>query len=138
MRYYSKIDDTVLLFSVIKMQDITEQRLDLSPVENSLQASAKILKKDIEFRAHKHLPLDRHTTRTEEAWVFLKGSVMATFYDIDDTVYDQIVLEAGDCAVVYNAGHSFTVLEDNTTLYEFKNGPYYGVEKDKVFLSEVK
>ena len=129
MRYYSKIDDTVLLFSVIKMQDITEQRIDLSPVENSLQASAKILKKDIEFRAHKHLPLDRHTTRTEEAWVFLKGSVMATFYDIDDTVYDQIVLEAG---------HSFTVLEDNTTLYEFKNGPYYGVEKDKVFLSEVK
>ena len=43
---------------------------------------------------------------------------------------------AGDCVVVFKAGHEFTVLEDNTIIYEFKNGPYYGVEADKTFIKE--
>ena len=43
-------------------------------------------------------------------------------------------MSSGDCIVSMSAGHSFEVLEDDTLLYEFKNGPYYGTEKDKEFI----
>ena len=45
-------------------------------------------------------------------------------------------LKKGDMAIVYKAGHSFNVLEDNTVLYEFKNGPYYGKLKDKTMINK--
>ena len=45
-------------------------------------------------------------------------------------------LGAGDCVVVFKAGHGFEVLEDNTILYEFKNGPYFGVEIDKTYIGD--
>ena len=74
--------------------------------------------------------------RTQEAWIVLKGNVLATFWDIDDKVILETTLKSGDCAVVFRAGHSFEVLEKDTMLYEIKTGPYYGVEKDKTFISQ--
>ena len=44
------------------------------------------------------------------------------------------ILNEGDCAVVFHAGHGFSVLEEGTILYEVKNGPYYGQLKDKSFI----
>ena len=38
--------------------------------------------------------------------------------------------------MVFSAGHGFEVIEDNTILYEVKNGPYYGQIKDKTFIDE--
>ena len=56
------------------------------------------------------------------------------FYDLDNSLALEVVLGAGDCAVVYNAGHGFEVLEEDTILYEFKTGPYYGAEADKTHI----
>ena len=55
---------------------------------------------------------------------------------IDDKIILRTEMSAGDCVVVFKAGHSFEVLEDNTIIYEFKNGPYYGVKADKTFIIE--
>ena len=66
----------------------------------------------------------------------LSGKVRATFYDLDDSLILSTELSAGDCAIVFKAGHGFEVLEDDTTIYEFKTGPYFGVEADKTFIKE--
>ena len=133
-RFYSKVDPDILLFTLNKSEDITYDRTDLSPEDQYLQVATKTLSKDTTFRPHRHLKLTRQIDKTQEAWVFLSGKVRASFYDIDDTLFLETELSAGDCAVAYNAGHSFIVLEDKTTLYEFKNGPYLGIEKDKKFI----
>ena len=133
-RFYSKVDPDILLFTLNKSEDITYDRADLSPEDQYLQVATKKLSKDTTFRPHRHLKLTRQIDKTQEAWVFLSGKVRASFYDIDDTLFLETELSAGDCAVAYNAGHSFIVLEDKTTLYEFKNGPYLGIEKDKKFI----
>ena len=133
-RYYSKVSPDVLLFTINHKENISHDRSDLSPDTEYLQVATKKLNKGTTFKPHKHRTFLREIDKTHEAWVFLQGRVLAKFYDLDDTLYEEIILGPGDCAVAYNAGHSFVVLEEDTILYEFKNGPYYGVEKDKEYL----
>jgi len=131
---YSNTDPRLLLLSYIEKNSVTNERVDMSPTNMCLQASAKKLKLGDFFKPHKHKKIERNTIGTNEAWVFISGKVKATFYDIDDRVILEKIFSEGDCVVVYNAGHSFEVIEENTVLYEFKNGPYYGQEADKEFI----
>jgi len=135
-KIYSKVDPTILLLAIIRKNEVTENREDVSPESEALQVACKKLKAGTKFKPHKHNILERQTIRTQESWVFLRGKVKASFYDIDDEVILVTELGEGDCVVVFRAGHSFEVLEDNTLLYEFKNGPYFGVTRDKIFLDE--
>lgn len=133
-KIYSKVNKDILLLTLIRKDNITNDRIDLSPEEETLQVAVKSLKKGTSFKPHKHNKIHRVTDVTQESWVFLSGRVKAQFYDIDDKIILETEMSAGDCVVVFKAGHSFKVLEDNTIIYEFKNGPYYGVEADKTFI----
>ena len=133
-RIYSKVKEGCLLLTINRKEDISDKRTDLSPVEEYLQCATKILTKGMNFKPHRHDKLVRETDRTQEAWVFLSGKVRAKFYDLDDSLILDTELGAGDCAIVFKAGHGFEVLEDDTVLYEFKTGPYFGVEADKTFI----
>jgi hypothetical protein len=133
-KYYSKLKDSTILYAINRESEIKEDRQDLSPETEYLQVSCKKLRISDSFRPHKHLPLERKTLTTHESWVIIKGSIRAQLFDLDDTLYSEEILSSGDCLVCFAAGHSFDVLEDETLLYEFKNGPYYGVKKDKQFI----
>jgi len=135
-RVYSKVDGCLLLV-INRRKDIGEDRLDLSPSEEYLQCATKVLKQGSKFKPHRHNKLNRTTDLTQEAWVVLDGKIRAKFYDLDDSLAMDTQLTNGDCAIVFKAGHGFEVLEDDTILYEFKTGPYYGVEQDKTFIGEV-
>ena len=135
---HSRIDPSVLLFVINRRENISENRQDLSPGEEYLQCATKQLTKGTTFAPHRHNELIRETNITQEAWVFLQGKVAARFWDIDDTLIYETELGDGDAAIVFRGGHSFEVLEDETILYEFKTGPYYGVEKDKSYIEEAK
>lgn len=130
---YSKIEPTVLLLSINRNEEICDNRTDVCPEDKFLQISTKILKKDTKFKPHKHNILNRSIDNTHECWIVMSGCIKATFYDLNNEQIHETLLKSGDCAVVYNAGHSFEVVEDNTKLYEVKNGPYYGQAKDKTF-----
>jgi len=130
MIYYSKIDNSPL-FSILRLSEVTEQRKDISPETECLQVAAKKVSKGMKWPRHKHLPIERNTNKTQESWIIFSGAIRADLYDIDDSLSMTTELFAGDMVVVYNAGHALEVLEDNTVLYEFKNGPYYGRLKDK-------
>lgn len=133
-RLYSKVKKNCLLLTILRSSDLVENRIDMSPEEEYLQVSGKKLTEGTSFRPHRHNKLTREIDRTNEAWVFLSGRVRAKFYDLDDSLILDTEMTAGDCVVVFRAGHAFEVLEDETILYEFKNGPYYGVEADKTFI----
>jgi hypothetical protein len=63
----------------------------------------------------------------------LRGVVVAHLYDLDDTPLAEVPLHAGDLSVTFYGGHTYCCSED-ALVYEFKTGPYLGVEQDKVFL----
>jgi hypothetical protein len=58
-------------------------------------------------------------------------------YDLDDTIIDQIILYPGDCSMTFAGGHNYVIQEDNTIVYEYKTGPYKGIENDKVSINEI-
>ena len=134
LNYYSKSEPNKLIFSILKKSEITYGRHNLTPDSEFIQAGAKKNKAGDFFKAHRHLPCTKVVTITQEAWVILDGKVLATFYDLDGELLTQIEASDGDCVVIYNGGHSLEILEDDTTLYEFKNGPYFGASKDKEYL----
>jgi len=131
---YSKEQEGLLLLAINRRTEITTQRVDVCPPEEYIQICAKSMPKGLTFKPHKHNKLERTTDYTQEGWIILEGSVKANFWDINDQPIYETVLNAGDCAIVFRAGHSFEVLEEGTILYEIKSGPYYGVELDKSFL----
>lgn len=120
-----------IICSYISKEQISEYRTDLSDEIEILQGSARILKKGTYIKPHKHLPIKREIIGTQESWVVIKGKILATLYDVDNSKLEEIELNAGSCMIFYRGGHSLSVVEENTIFYEFKNGPYLGYDKDK-------
>ena len=133
-KIYSKVEPDKILLSMIRFDEIKDVRNDISPDEEFIQASGRILYSDFKVKAHKHNIQMRKTSLTQEAWVVLKGKIKAKFYDLDDKLIFETILKDGDCISIFRGGHSLEVLQDKTIFYEFKNGPYNGVAKDKVFI----
>ena len=129
----SKVNGEIIC-CYIRKDEISDYRSDLSNENELLQGSARILKKDIYVKPHKHFPINRETVGTQESWIVIEGKVLATLYDLDDAKLEEVELNAGSCMVFYRGGHSLRVIEDNTIFYEFKNGPYPGYDKDKINL----
>lgn len=61
----------------------------------------------------------------------MSGSIEATFFDIDKSKLYKTILRKGDISVLFNGGHSFKSLTNNTKIFEIKNGPYLGSHKEK-------
>ncbi len=135
-KLYSKIDSAKLLHIIHRNNEFTEERIDVVAESEFLQMAALAWPKGKTFRPHKHILKDslQNKVRTQESWVIVSGRVKAIFYDIDDTVLTEIVLNVGDCSITLMGAHNYEILEENTHVYEFKTGPYFGVQNDKIFL----
>ena len=46
------------------------------------------------------------------------------------------IIKTGDCSITFEGGHTYTILEDDTIVYEYKTGPYYGQKLDKAFIKD--
>ena len=135
-RFYSKKEKEKLIFSLLRFEEISEKRIDLSPDNEFMQVCGRKMPLGLTVPAHRHIETIRETNLTQESWVLLKGSVKAKFYDTDDCFLCERIISAGDVITLYRGGHSLEVIEDDTIFYEFKNGPYYGIEKDKERIGE--
>ena len=117
------------------LDETRDFRFDVAPEDQFIQVSALKLKAGKTFRPHKHIWKEAPEPEViaQESWCVLEGRVQAHFYDLDDSLLVEYVLEVGDISLTFEGGHSYTILED-ARVYEYKTGPYQGVEKDKVFL----
>ena len=138
IKVYSNVIENKLLHMVYFKNDLDETRdfrFDVAPEDQFIQVSALRLEAGKTFRPHKHIWKEAPEPEViaQESWCVLEGRVQAHFYDLDDSLLVEYVLEVGDISLTFEGGHSYTILED-ARVYEYNTGPYQGVEKDKVFL----
>ncbi|KKK64680.1 hypothetical protein LCGC14_2981760 [marine sediment metagenome] len=136
---YSRVLPGELLHVIKKLSEVEFQeefRKDIIDADNFIQCSSLKMDAGHTFKPHKHIYKDRHYPRqiAQESWVVIRGSVRCVFYDLDDTILSEPILKAGDASFTLAGGHTYVILEDNTTVYEFKTGPYEGQEFDKTFI----
>ena len=134
-RYYSKIEPNKLLHIVCRKEDMIVGRKDLITEDQFIQCSTLNMEKDKTFKPHKHIWKTRtRNVIAQESWIIVQGSVKCIFYDLDDTILAEPILNVGDASFTLEGGHNYHILEDNTLVYEYKTGPYEGQELDKVFI----
>ena len=78
---------------------------------------------------HVHNEVRREVLYTKEVLVIKKGKLRCDFYSDDREYIKSIELFSGDVILLASGGHGFLCQED-TEMYEIKQGPYAG-EKDK-------
>ena len=136
-KIYSKIKSDKLLHIVVRKDDLKAGRTEVVSEEHFIQCALLNMEKNKTFKPHKHIWKKRtRNVIAQESWVVIQGKVKCTFFDIDDTIIAEPILEPGDASFTLEGGHTYTILEDNTLVYEYKTGPYEGQKLDKVFLGE--
>ncbi len=134
-KIYSKKEPGKLLHIIYRKEDITKDRIDIVPEENFIQCSSLNLKEGKTFKPHKHIWKERtRNVIAQESWVVIQGKVKCIFYDLDDEVLSEPILNVGDASFTLEGGHNYHILEDNTLVYEYKTGPYEGQIFDKIFI----
>ena len=108
-RIYSKVEADVLLHIIYRFNEV-ESRTNIAPPQEFLQLASMKMQKGHTFKAHKHIKLEKITDIAQESWVVLKGSVKCTFYDLDDKILCEPVLQVGDCSMTFRGGHNYLIL----------------------------
>ena len=136
-KIYSKVNPEKLLHIIVRLEDIKPGRVDIVDENNFLQCSMLNMPKGKTFKPHKHIWKERtRNVIAQESWVVIKGSVKCIFYDLDDTIIAEPILQVGDSSYTLEGGHNYLIQEDDTIVYEYKTGPYEGQALDKTFLNE--
>jgi cupin fold WbuC family metalloprotein len=135
IKIYSNQVPGKLLHLVSKSTDFNG-RIDVAPDDQFLQMAKIKMSKDKVFKPHQHIwkPSPTEQVIAQESWVVIKGSVKVLYYDIDGCFLTTEIIEQGDVSMTFEGGHSYEILEDDTIVYEYKTGPYCGIENDKVFI----
>jgi len=136
---YSKQDPRLLLHVVHRKNPYgfnKFERKNLSDDRQYLQVAYIGMSKDHSFKAHQHIFKDppQHEVIAQESWVVIEGVVKVDYYDINGDFLESVKLFSGDVTITFRGGHNYTALQNNTQVYEFKTGPYEGVERDKAFI----
>lgn len=132
---HSKIQPDKLLHMIVRKQDVPTGRVDLCPPEQFLQIATLRLPKDTTFKPHQHLWHRFNGDRIpQESWIVLTGSVKVWLYDLDGTLLHEDIICAGELSITFEGGHNYQIMSEDSRVIEVKTGPYFGQEKDKVFI----
>ena len=135
MKEYSNSSGKIL-HCTYSLTDLEGDRFDFTSEDQYLQGALMRMDNGKSFRNHKHIKCERHTDMTQETWVIMRGSVQVDYYDEDSKLMGTEILNKGDCTITFAGGHKYSCIKDDTIVYEFKNGPYYGRDADKVFIDD--
>ena len=137
-KIYSKIEPGILLHLIHRLADTKGDRENIAPEEEYLQLAILKMEKGKTFKAHKHIYKEKTTDIAQESWLVHRGSVKCFFYDLDDQLLEEFILNEGDISMTFRGGHNYLIMDDNTIVFEYKTGPYLGIENDKEFLKKTK
>lgn len=82
--------------------------------------------------SHIHNEFERKAYRTQESVYVKQGSMKVTLFSEDQEFLEEYIMKEGDLAVFIFGGHGYEILEDDTKIIETKNGPFTGVNQDKI------
>jgi len=136
---YSKIKPDLLLHSVFRireLEDLEVNRVDVTDAKHFLQCVIMKLEQNDLHKAHRHIvkPQQNFEFQVQEAFIIMIGQVLITIYDIDNTKLEEVILNAGDLAILLSGAHSIMAKTLGTVMYEVKTGPYEGQLLDKEFI----
>ncbi len=102
-------------------------------MSDTLQRMLNVMNIDTYVQPHKHENPDKR-----EAFIILIGKVLVVEFDDSGKVTNHILLNRGlenyGCEIASGSWHTIICLENNSVLYEVKDGPYIQ-ETDKQFAS---
>ena len=104
----------------------------ITPDDLYIQAGSWWYDKGKILDTHKHNEYERKSYRTQETVYVKKGKLRVTLYSEKNEFIDEYLLYEGDLAIFAYGGNGYEILEDDTKIIETKNGPFAGVEKDKL------
>jgi hypothetical protein len=87
--------------------------------------------------SHKHLAVPRSTSGTSEVVFVISGSVHFDIYDDQNALLSEGILVKGDLLICHAGGHGYRILDSDTQVLEIKNGPYFGLESDKMLIPDL-
>lgn len=129
-KIYSNNKKTILCAFICR-DNISTDRTNISSENDFLQVAVKKLNIGDNVAPHKHNPIERYTTGTQESWIVLQGSVKANIFDTNGAFMQSVVLNDGDIIIFFYGGHELITMKNDTLFCEIKNGPYYGTSADK-------
>ena len=118
-----KDENRKLLHIVYRLFDLkVTKRHEVIDANNFLQLAALNMPKGKTFEPHKHIWKEQNNNKiiAQESWVVIQGSVCVHLYDIDDSHLSDEIIERGDCSLTFEGGHTYTILKDDTIVYEYK------------------
>jgi hypothetical protein len=138
-KIYSKVEPNLLLHIIYRFEDFDKMddfRLEIIEPDQFIQCAALKMNEGKTFKPHKHIikEVTDYDRIAQESWVVLRGKVKCIFYDINDTIIAEPILNQGDASFTLRGGHNYLVLEENTKVLEFKTGKYLGQKFDKEFI----
>jgi hypothetical protein len=139
MLIHSRIEPDKLLhgfFTNLDWESMSHARSDLSNPAEFLQIATMLIPQGKHFKAHRHIvhEINHDKMLAQESWVVVFGSVEVSYFDLDDKFLSKHILTEGDLSYTFFGGHSYKGVSRKSRVYEFKSGPYFGQDQDKVFI----
>ena len=121
------------LLAIIHRGENWNKGLDfLTENEHFVQVGTWYYDSGKELDKHKHNIVVRESELTQECVFMVSGSMRVDFYNDDMQFICSERLYKGDLGIMISGGHGYEILEDSTKVLEVKNGPFLGVEQDKI------
>lgn len=125
------------VFALILRKDYDEDGVNfITSRDEPIQLGVLKHQSGTKIKPHIHKHHSRAISKVQEVVHIEYGKVEAEFYESNGRKVATTILNSGDTILLLCGGHGFNILEDSKII-EIKQGPYYGVEEDKLFL-EVK
>lgn len=126
------IKDGKILARHITTSDIKPGLISLTKDNEFLQVVAwGHYEKGKNLQDHWHNEFERTAMRTYEVVYVIKGAIEARLFDLNLVPVETIIVAQGEMLILLESAHGYTIIEEDTTVLEIKNGPFLGVDKDK-------
>ena len=113
---------------VIRTELQPEQTTFLTPDSFNFQLGYVVYPAHGEVKPHLHKKLERQVTGTSELIIVKTGLCEIDFYNNERELIATRELRSGDMVLTVDGGHGFRMQED-TVLFEVKQGPYFGIDE---------
>lgn len=118
-------DGETLLAYVVRSTWMPTATQFITPDHLGQQLGMIVYGKGQEIAPHLHLPVVREVHGTTEVIVVRQGACLVDIYGLDKSPISTHELVVGDMVMLLAGGHGFRMQED-TVLFEVKQGPYVG------------
>jgi len=104
----------------------------ISEPENAFQIGVLNHQSGYRVKPHIHNKISKENKENQEFLFIISGEVEADFYD-NKKLVKKTILYGGDALLQINGGHGFKIRKPSKII-ELKQGPFYGVEKEKTYI----